>query len=192
MTSEITESTTYSDLVFQEFVNSYSCDELVFDVFYNVYFLYYPIKYVKHDVWHWFYCKPDCILEEGLTNVENDKDVKKMYEMANLHDLLEVYIAYIPQVPLIDFYLNNLCVDESDKEVTSKLRTHKKKKKDFDSMSLEEMISWQQEEAQSPCYLRSPHLKPKSSVTKFKGKALLDNFEAVKGEGLGSSSSNFL
>ncbi|GJV61432.1 hypothetical protein Tco_1467532 [Tanacetum coccineum] len=70
------------------------------------------------------------------------------------------------------------------------------KKKAVDSMSLEELIAWEKEETQSPYYLRSPHLKPKSAVTQFKEKALLDDFEAVEnccveGEGLGSSSSNF-
>ncbi|GJZ74456.1 hypothetical protein Tco_0638602 [Tanacetum coccineum] len=54
-----------------------------------------------------------------------------------------VYVAHIPQVTLVDFYLKNLCVDKSDEEVTSKLRTHEKKKKDVDSMSLEELIAWE-------------------------------------------------
>ncbi|GJZ06258.1 hypothetical protein Tco_0540051 [Tanacetum coccineum] len=130
-------------------------------------------------------------LEVGLTIVENDRDVKIIYDMANFHGLLEVYVAHKLQLTLIDFYLKNLCVDESDEEVTSKLKTHEKTKKDVDSMSLEEIIAWEQEDTQSPCYLRYPYLKPKSSVTEFKGKALLDDFEAVEGEGLGSSSSNF-
>ncbi|GKC77591.1 hypothetical protein Tco_1128365 [Tanacetum coccineum] len=57
-----------------------------------------------------------------------------MYEMAKLHGLLRVYVAHIPQVTLVDFYLKNLCVDKSDEDVTSKFRTRKKKKKDVDSM----------------------------------------------------------
>ncbi|GJS27329.1 hypothetical protein Tco_0487949 [Tanacetum coccineum] len=151
--------------------NSYSCDEIVLDVFYNGCFLIYPLKYgrealelklskvnklsykqmcdlllekVKEDIWHWFYCKPDCSLEEGLTIVENDRDVKKMYEMANLHGLLEVYVSHTPQLLVTNYYLKNLCVDESDAEVTSQLRSHQKIKKDGDSLSLEEMIAWEQ------------------------------------------------
>nr|GEU43399.1 transposase, MuDR, MULE transposase domain protein [Tanacetum cinerariifolium] len=68
---------------------------------------------VKQDIWHWFDCKPDCSLEEGLTIVENVRDVKKMYEMANLHGLLEVYVSHNPQLLLTDYYLKNLYVDES-------------------------------------------------------------------------------
>ncbi|GKB35533.1 hypothetical protein Tco_0880475 [Tanacetum coccineum] len=155
--------------------NSYSCDEIVLDVFYNGCFMIYPLKYagealvlklskvnklsykqmcdlllekVKDDIWHWYYCKPGCSLEEGLTIVENDMDVKKMYGMANLHGLLEVYVSHIPQLLVLDYYLKNLCVDESDDEA-------------------------------------------KSFPIDLKGKSLLDDFESVEGEGLGSSSSNF-
>nr|GEW87847.1 hypothetical protein [Tanacetum cinerariifolium] len=61
-------------------------------------------------------------------------------------------------------------------------------------MTLEEMIAWEKEESQSPCYLISPPLKPKNSFKEFKRNALLDDFEDVEGEGerLGSSSSNFV
>ncbi|GKD00899.1 hypothetical protein Tco_1171173, partial [Tanacetum coccineum] len=200
-------------------LNSYSCDEIVLDVFYNGCFLIYPLKYggealelkiskvnkfsykqfcdlltekVEQDIWHWFYCKPDCSLEKGLTIVENDRDVKKMYEMANLHGLLGVYVSHIPQLEVTDYYLKNLCVDESDAEVTSQLRSHQKIKKEIDSYSLEEMIAWEQKESQSPCYLISPNpLKPTRLGIDLKGKSLLDDFEFVEGEGLGSSSSNF-
>ncbi|GKA01777.1 hypothetical protein Tco_0674442 [Tanacetum coccineum] len=132
----------------RKIMNSYSCDEIVLDVFYNGCFMIYPLKYagealalklskvnklsykqmcdlllekVKDDIWHWYYCKPGCCLEEGLTIVENDMDVKKMYEMANLHGLLEVYVSHIPQLLVLDYYLKNLCVDESDDEVTSQV-----------------------------------------------------------------------
>ncbi|GJZ59174.1 hypothetical protein Tco_0614990 [Tanacetum coccineum] len=199
--------------------NSYSCDEIVLDVFYNGCFLIYPLKSggeavelklskvnklsykqfcdlllekVKQDIWHWFYCKPDCSLEEGLTIMENDRDVKKMYEMANLHGLLEVYVSHSAQLLVTDYYLKNLCVNESYDEVTSQLRSHQKIKKDIDSYSLEEMIAWEQKESQSPCYLISPNpLKPKRLGIDLKEKSLLDDFESIEGEGMGSSSSNF-
>nr|GFB40341.1 transposase, MuDR, MULE transposase domain protein [Tanacetum cinerariifolium] len=48
------------------------------------------VEKVNEDIWHWFYCKPDCCLEKGLTIVKNDRDVKIMYEMADLHGHLEV------------------------------------------------------------------------------------------------------
>nr|GEX35391.1 phospholipase-like protein [Tanacetum cinerariifolium] len=201
--------------------NSYSCDELVFDVAYNGFLLIYTLKYggellqlklskfklltyfkmcnllldkTKHDIWKWFYCNSKCTVENGLTLVENDKDLKKMYEMANLHGILDVYVSHIPQTFLVDYYLKNLCFDDFDEEVSSILRINEKIKKHIHSMTLEEMIAWEKEEHQSPCYLRSPPLEPKNSFKEFKRKALLDDFDDVEGEGesLGSSSSNFV
>ncbi|GJS50609.1 hypothetical protein Tco_0623971 [Tanacetum coccineum] len=116
MSSEITESTTCGDLVFEEFVSSYSSDELVLDVFYNGCFLYYPLKYGEE------------ILELRLPKV-------KSLSCSQMCDLL------------LD---KNLCIDESDEEVNSKLRSHENTKKDVDSMSLKEMIAWEQKETQSP------------------------------------------
>nr|GEX98641.1 ribonuclease H-like domain-containing protein [Tanacetum cinerariifolium] len=54
-----------------------------------------------------------------------------------------------------------------------------KRKKDVDSMSLEELIAWEQEEAQSPSYLRLPHVRQRTLVIHGKGKVLLDDFKAV-------------
>nr|GEV81878.1 hypothetical protein [Tanacetum cinerariifolium] len=51
-------------------------------------------------------------------------------------------------------------------------------------MSLEELIAWEQEEAQSPSYLRLPHVWQRTSNINGKGKVLLDDFEAV-GNGKG-------
>ncbi|GJW37347.1 hypothetical protein Tco_0060267 [Tanacetum coccineum] len=177
MSSEGSDSTICSDIVFRDWVNSYSCDEIVLDIFYNGCFFIYPFNYggdalelkiskvnklsykqmcdllvekVNEDIWHWFYCKPDCCLEEGLTIVENDRDVKIMYEMANLHGHLEVFVAHFPQYIVTDYYLKNLCVDETDDE--------------------------------AKCF-----------PSDLKDKSLLDDFEKVEGEGegLGSSSSKF-
>ncbi|GJR77223.1 hypothetical protein Tco_0089588 [Tanacetum coccineum] len=138
----------------------------------------------KDDIWKWFNCKPKCCLEKGLTLVENDMDMEKIFQLANLHRTLDVYIGHIPQVTLVDYYLKNLCVVESDEEVTSIYRSHEKAKKDVDTMSLEELIAWEQEEAKSPSYLRLPHVWQRTSDINSKGKVLLDDFEAV-GNGKG-------
>nr|GFB63573.1 transposase, MuDR, MULE transposase domain protein [Tanacetum cinerariifolium] len=106
----------------------------------------------------YFYCKPKCRLEEGLTLVENDRDMEKMFQLANLHGTLDVYIGHIPQVFIVYYCFKNLCVVDFDKEVTLIYRSHEKAKKDVGTMSLEELIAWEQEEAQSPSYLRSPHV----------------------------------
>nr|GEX49094.1 transposase, MuDR, MULE transposase domain protein [Tanacetum cinerariifolium] len=152
------------------------------------------VEKVNEDIWHWFYCKPDCCLEEGLAIIENDRDVKILYEIANLHGHLEVYVAHFPQYIVTDYYLKNLCVDETNDEVTKQLLSHQKIYKEVFGLSLEEMRAWEKREKSSPCYLISPNpLKAKCFPSDLKGKSLLDDFEKVEGEGkgLGLSSSKF-
>ncbi|GKC90444.1 hypothetical protein Tco_1151093 [Tanacetum coccineum] len=68
--------------------------------------------------------------EGGFTPFETiRRDMGKMFQLANLHETLDLYIGQIPQA-----------------------------KKDVSTMSLEELIAWEQEETQSPSYLRSPHV----------------------------------
>ncbi|GJX36271.1 hypothetical protein Tco_0247828 [Tanacetum coccineum] len=62
----------------------------------------------KDDIWKWFYCKPKCKLEKGLTLVENDRDHKKMFELANFHGYLDVYVGHNPQVILLDYLLHGI------------------------------------------------------------------------------------
>ncbi|GKF52411.1 hypothetical protein Tco_0159321 [Tanacetum coccineum] len=98
----------------------------------------------------------------------------KMFQLANLHGTLDLYIGQIPQVFLVDYSLKNLCCVDSDEEVTLMYRSHEKAKKDISTMLLEELITWEQEETQSPSSLRSPN-----DVANRKGKVLLDDFEDV-------------
>ncbi|GJT65388.1 hypothetical protein Tco_1016868 [Tanacetum coccineum] len=200
--------------------NSYKCDEIVVDVFYNGCFVIYPLKYggqalelklskvnklsfkemgdlllekVNEDIWHWFYKKPDCSLEDGLTIVENDRDVSKLYEMAELHGYLEVYVAHFPQYLVTDYYLKNLFVDKNDAEVTSLLRSHEKIKKDLPGDTIKEMIDWEIKEQSSPSYLISPNsIKPKVFPNDLKGKSLLYEFDEKAGDGSRSSSSKWI
>ncbi|GKG39227.1 hypothetical protein Tco_0463372, partial [Tanacetum coccineum] len=79
---------------------------------------------------------------------------------------------------LVQYYFKNMCCDENDDEVTSLLRTHEKKE-DYFSLSFEELVAWQEEEANSPFYLRSPLIKPETDLRQFKGKALFEDFEDV-------------
>nr|GEZ39153.1 transposase, MuDR, MULE transposase domain protein [Tanacetum cinerariifolium] len=93
---------------------------------------------------------------------------------------VNVYVCHIPYVILVDYYFKNLyVVFESDEEVTSIYRSHEKARKDANTMSLEELIAWEQEEAHSSSYLRSPHVWQRTSDINGKGKVLLDDFEAM-------------
>ncbi|GJS54006.1 hypothetical protein Tco_0627368 [Tanacetum coccineum] len=116
MTSQDSEPTRCGDLAMPH------SDDLVFDVLYDSCFIIYPLRYtrpifqmrisrnerlsysqicellldnLKLDIWAWFFCMPDCSLEQGLTIVQNDRDVKKMYEMAKLRGILEVFVSLI-------------------------------------------------------------------------------------------------
>nr|GEU44648.1 hypothetical protein [Tanacetum cinerariifolium] len=103
-----------------------------------------------------------------------------MFELANINGYLDVYVGHNPQVILLDLYFKPLeVVCESDEEVTSKYTSQEKARKDSSTMSLEELISWEQEETQSPSYLRSPHVLKKTLASTSKGKVVLDDIEDV-------------
>nr|GEU96800.1 phospholipase-like protein [Tanacetum cinerariifolium] len=52
-------------------------------------------------------------------------------------------------------------------------------KKSMRWLNCMELVVWQEEEANSSFYLRSPPIKPKTDLRQFKGKALFDDFEDV-------------
>ncbi|GKD02340.1 copia protein, partial [Tanacetum coccineum] len=106
------------------------------------------LEKIKEDIWKWFYCKHKCSLEEGLTLVENDKDIEKMFEVASYYGTIDL--------------------------------SHEKAKKNVDTMSFEELVAWEKEEAESSFVLRSPHVwKNLKDMGNGKGKVLLDDFEVV-------------
>nr|GEX44430.1 reverse transcriptase zinc-binding domain-containing protein [Tanacetum cinerariifolium] len=147
MSSMDTYSTT-SDLVFDEF-SSTSKGKVLLDDFDDV-----------------ANGKGKVLLDEfedvGNGKDENDSDCEKMFELANIHGYLDVYVGHNPQVIILDLYFKPLeVVCESNEEVTSKYRSQEKSRKNSSTMSLEELIAWEQEETQSPSYLRPPHVLKK-------------------------------
>ncbi|GKA05487.1 hypothetical protein Tco_0684607 [Tanacetum coccineum] len=157
-------------LLFDEWVSSHRSDEIRFDVYFDGRFFMCSLKdedetildlrlpmskrlsfkeindllldKTKEDIWKWFYCKPKCTLEEGLTIVENDRDIEKMFEVANLQGAIDLCVCPIPQVCLVEYYFKNLdVVFESDEEVTSIYRGHEKAKNDANTMSFEEIVA---------------------------------------------------
>ncbi|GJS03838.1 hypothetical protein Tco_0320346 [Tanacetum coccineum] len=175
MSSIDTYSTT-KELVFDEWVSSHRSDEIRFDVYFDERFFMCPLKYEDETIL-------DLRLpgqKEGLTIVENYRDIEKMFEVANLKGALDLYVCHIPQVCLVEYYLKNLdVVFESDEEVTSIYKGHEKANNDANTMSFEEIVAWEKEEFQSPSYLRSPHVWKSNSVGIGKGKVLLDDFKIM-------------
>ncbi|GJU99751.1 pentatricopeptide repeat-containing protein [Tanacetum coccineum] len=93
----------------------------------------------------------------GLKIIENDVDVHAMYDLVEIHKKINVYVAHVPQ-NLAEFYHHNLTLDGSDEEVTSRNKLHDLRKKDDDTMAVNELVTWAEEEASTP-FLRSLPLK---------------------------------
>ncbi|PWA88550.1 transposase, MuDR, MULE transposase domain protein [Artemisia annua] len=136
----------------------------------------------KEEIWSWFYCIPTTKLEIGLTIVETDNDVKRMYEMAEMYGSLELYVSHDPQLPLVNWYYKNLCLVKTDEEEKAMLNSHEKRLEEWKTMTLDGLVAWEEKERQSP-YLRSPPLRRTNAIRQFKGKVLCydDTLEDVDG-----------
>ncbi|PWA68719.1 hypothetical protein CTI12_AA302420 [Artemisia annua] len=170
----------YPDMNFQSQPNpefpgmmSRKSSALVFEVWHKGVFYYHPdLSYVgEEEIWSWFYCIPTTKLEIGLTIVESDNDVKRMYEMAEMYGSLEFYVSHDPQLPLVNWYYKNVCLVKTDEEEKAMLNTHEKRLEDWKTMMLDVLVAWEEKECQSP-YLRSPPLRRTNAIRQFKGKVL--------------------
>ncbi|GJS13066.1 hypothetical protein Tco_0407538 [Tanacetum coccineum] len=115
-----------------------------------------------------------CSLEEGLTIVEGDGDMNKLYDIAEKYGLINLYIAHLPK-NLAEYYYKNLTLDASDEEVKSKQKSYEKRKLDACFMSPHELVECEQQEAGSP-YLRTPPLNPRRKGIEFPCKNLFRDF----------------
>ncbi|GJV28214.1 hypothetical protein Tco_1384662 [Tanacetum coccineum] len=120
-----------------------------------------------------FYCIPRNSLEIGLTIVEGNPDIKKMYDMAEIR-LINLYIAHVPK-NLAAYYFRNLSFDDYHEDIDSKLKSHEKLKMDAASMTFDEVVAWEKEESLSPL-LRTPPLKLRRIGIEFLVKNLYANF----------------
>ncbi|GJX00887.1 hypothetical protein Tco_0184800 [Tanacetum coccineum] len=125
-------------------------------------------------IWAIFVCSPRCSLGEGLTIIEDDGDMKKLYAIAEKYGLVNLYIAHIPE-NLAEYYFKILTLDASDEEVKSKVKSHEKRKLDASAMSPQELVEWAEQEAGSP-YLRTPPIKPRRKGIEFPCKNLFGDF----------------
>ncbi|PWA66272.1 transposase, MuDR, MULE transposase domain protein [Artemisia annua] len=138
----------------------------------------------EEEIWSWFYCSPTNKLEMGLTIVETDNDVKRMYEMAEMYGSLELYISHDPQLALVKWYYKNLCLVKTDENEKAMLNSHKKRLEEWQTMTLDTLVAWEEKEKQSP-HLRSPPLRRTNATMEFKGKVFCydDTLEDVDGIG---------
>ncbi|GKB93058.1 hypothetical protein Tco_0979195 [Tanacetum coccineum] len=94
---------------------------------------------LKRRFYAMFFKLPECELDVGLKIVQYDSDLEAMCEFADAYGKLEMG------------------------EVISKLTIHENRKKDAENMSYEELVSWDEEEAQ---HLKTPP-KPKNVSKKL-------------------------
>ncbi|GKB24662.1 hypothetical protein Tco_0864063 [Tanacetum coccineum] len=113
----------------------------VFEVNYDGVFNEYPLR---HE--HRKNLTLKCILEEGLTILEGDGDMNKLYDIDEKYGLINLYIAHLLK-NLAEYYFKILTLDASDEEVKSKLKSHEKRKPDACSMSPHKLVEWEQQEA---------------------------------------------
>ncbi|GKC91460.1 hypothetical protein Tco_1152109 [Tanacetum coccineum] len=74
------------------------------------------------EIWGIFVRSPRCSLEEGLTIVEGDGDMNKLYDIAEEYGLINLYIAHLPK-NLAEYYYKKLTLNTSDEEVKSKKKS---------------------------------------------------------------------
>ncbi|GJW23965.1 pentatricopeptide repeat-containing protein [Tanacetum coccineum] len=151
-------------------------DALYFDVHHDGVFVLNPLRYEHGLVYDWklyknrkmdyktmceflkektdhagftalYFCLPECDLEVGLKIIERDSDVAAMYDFANSYGKLNIFMSHIHQ-NLAEFYFQNLNMEESRDEATSRLRIHEIMVKDASNMSYDELVSWAEDEAE--------------------------------------------
>ncbi|GJW63267.1 hypothetical protein Tco_0115151 [Tanacetum coccineum] len=191
----LTTAKSFSNPIYAYFArtNEVPANYFVFEVHYNGVFSEYPLRYehgktltlklsksnkmlfskmldmlsykLECHIWAIFVCSPRCSLGEGLTIVEDDGDMEKLYAIAEKYGLVNFYIAHIPE-NLAEYYFKILTLDASDEEVKSKVKSHEKRKLDASAMSPHELVDWAEQEAGSP-YLRTPPIKPRRKGIEF-------------------------
>nr|GEV15322.1 hypothetical protein [Tanacetum cinerariifolium] len=182
MSSEGSDSTICSDIIFRDWVNSYSCDEIVLDIFYNGCLFIYAFNY-----------------DGDALELKISKGCKLMYEMANLHGHLEVRrgdktTSKSPKDLQRCFWFvveRDACMGKKEKSSPCYLISPNPLKPKFFPSDLKGkslLDDFDDEEGEGLGSLSSKCLSGD-----LKGKSLLDDFEKVEGEGegLGSSSSKF-
>ncbi|GJV91429.1 pentatricopeptide repeat-containing protein [Tanacetum coccineum] len=172
-------------------------DALYFDVHHDGVFVLNPLRYEHGLVYDWklyknrkmdyktmceflkektdhagftalYFCLPECDLEVGLKIIERDSDVAAMYDFADSYGKLNIFMSHIHQ-NLAEFYFQNLNMEESGDEATSRLRIHEIMVKDASNMSYDELVSWAEDEAE----MQTPKKKvvtPKKKVVTPKKK----------------------
>ncbi|GJW73288.1 hypothetical protein Tco_0132658 [Tanacetum coccineum] len=116
---------------------------------------------------------------DGLRNLVSSKFFEKppfssMDNSKRINDFTEKYSVFEVNYDGVLFELPLSFVDYHE-DIKFKLKSHEKLKMDAASMTIDELVSWEKEEARSP-YLRTPPLKSSRKSIEFQGKNLYADF----------------
>nr|GEV22593.1 putative ribonuclease H-like domain-containing protein [Tanacetum cinerariifolium] len=128
---------------------------MVFDVHYDGTFNFMPLRYENG------------LVITGLEIIENEMDLVAMYDYAHSYGKIDVYITHGPQ-DLASFYVENLYFYKSGDEVKSRRKTVTK---DAGNISVEELVSWTEEEVAMASKTYDDDISMTSVVDKGKGLA---------------------
>ncbi|GKC24600.1 hypothetical protein Tco_1026750, partial [Tanacetum coccineum] len=126
-----------------------------------------------------FYKLPQCDLDVGLKIIENERDLEAMYDFAHEYGIIHVYITHGPH-DLAPYYVENMCFYGSEDD----LKSRKTVTKDAGNMSVEELVSWAEEEAAMASKDSDVNICETSVLDKGKGLADKGKGLADKGKGL--------
>nr|GEV17216.1 pentatricopeptide repeat-containing protein [Tanacetum cinerariifolium] len=115
---------------------------------------------------------PEWELDKGLKIIENDMNFIALYNYAHSYRKIHMYITHGPH-DLALFYVENLCFYGFGDEVKSKRKTVRK---DAGNMSVEELVSWAEEEATMTSKAKEKVYDDDITMTSVvdKGKGLVD------------------
>ncbi|GJR58359.1 hypothetical protein Tco_1500521 [Tanacetum coccineum] len=158
---------------------------LIFDVHYDGSFNFCPLRYENGLVYQWSVRKDNpldlasCDLDVGLKIIENERDLEAMYDYALEFGIIHVYITHGPQ-DLAPYYVENMCFYGSEDD----LKPRKTVTKDAGNMSLEDLVSWAEEEAAMSSKASDVDICVTSVLDKGKGLADKGKGLADKGKGI--------
>nr|GEX42198.1 zinc finger, CCHC-type [Tanacetum cinerariifolium] len=111
--------------------------DVMFRIHYNGVFKYDPLRHEQFRVVDMQACTTDRVMFSqlldigGLKLIESDVDIHALYDLAEKHVTVDLFVLHLPQ-NLAEYYHKNLCLDGSDEEVTSKNKDHELRKKHAD------------------------------------------------------------
>ena len=129
---------------------------------------------LEQDIRQVYFCSPRVSIQKGLTLVEGDNDLGKMYDMAASLSLIDLYVSHIPQ-NLSQFYYSNMTFDAADVKIKLNLAKHENALQVAMSNSRPALIAWENQALSTPPR-RTPPSPPRTKGRQFQCKNLFKEF----------------